>query len=194
MPLTSAQNATLKTNIQANAATVLINGTATAINAVPISPDNCAQIAGWYNLPASPAFTVWRDLPMETILDTISFQNMTPVDAVPAVDLTIQTWIARSLACQGKQFNLQNLTIGRSTAPMKRTNYRAGMQDALTNIPAGAAGALISANWVGVRDGAKFSATNAEKLYATGTGSTASPADLVVEGAITGSDVLTAMS
>jgi hypothetical protein len=136
---------------------------------------------------------------------------MTPVDATPAMTTlpanptaaqnatynnqvaTVHQWNSRSLACQGKQFNLQNLTIGRTTAPMKRTNYRAAMQDCLTNIPAGASGALISANWVGVRDGAKFLATRLEKLLATGAGTQATPSDLSFEGSVSHQDISDAM-
>jgi hypothetical protein len=193
--LTTAQLATLKADIAANTNTVLINGVATQIKLVPASPDNAAQIAGWYNQAASPAWTVWRDLDMAVVLGLITYANMTPLDAVPTTpDLSVQVWIARAQACQGKQFNLQNLTLGRTVAPMKRTNYRAALQDCLTNVPAGASGALLSANWTAVRDAAKGTATNGEKLFSSGTGSAASPADLVVEGALDASDVLTALS
>lgn len=190
MALTLAQLQTLKTSIAANTNTVLYAGSQTAINVVPNNDDGNIAIAGWYNLTAVPDYFVWRDLPMETVLNTITFASMTPSDAVPTADaLTVQIWTARSLSCQGKQFNLQNLTIGRSTAPMKRSNYRAAMQDCLTNIPAGAAGALIAANWVGVRDGAKFTATNAEELFASGAGTTANPSDLSFEGKLSGADI-----
>lgn len=191
--LTPAQLQTLKTNIAANTSTVLIGGVATAINAIPNTGDGNDAIAGWYNQPAAGPWVVWRDLSMETVLGLVSYANMTPLDAVPTdTALNVAIWQARSLACQGKQFNLQNLTISRNTAPMKRTNYRAALQDCLTGLPAGASGALIAANWTGVRDAAKFSATNAEKLFSTGTGSGASPADLVFEGNITLQDIETA--
>ncbi len=190
MPLTSAQLTSLKADIAANANTITFGGQSVAISAVPNNPDGNFAIAAWYNLAASGPYVVWRDLPMETVLNTITFANMTPLDAVPTTpDLTVQVWIARSLSCQGKQFNLQNLINGRTTAPMKKTNYRAAMQDALTNVPAGASGALIAANWVGVRDGAKFNATNAEKLFASGAGTNANPSDLAFEGSLLGSDV-----
>lgn len=194
--LTSAQLSTLKAHIAANTNTIPTGQPwtgsfgGTQVKDVPNSGDGNAAIAGYYNLAASPAFTVWRDLPMETVLNTITFANMTPLDAVPTdTALNTSIWQARALSCQGKQFNLQNLTIGRSTAPMKRSNYRAAMQDCLTNLPAGVNGALVAANWVGVRDAAKFSATNVEKVFATGTGSSGSPADLGYEGTISPDDV-----
>lgn len=194
MPLTAGQLASLKADIAANVNTVTNAGGSVAINALPNNSDANFSIAQWYNQAAAGPFVVWRDVPMETVLGLISYASMTPADAVPSSNAldALLIWQARSLACQGKQFNLQNLTIGRSVAPMKRANYRTAMQDCLTNIPAGAGGNTIAANWTGVRDAAKFSATNAEKLFATGTGSTGSPADLSFEGAITMSDVETA--
>jgi hypothetical protein len=172
---------------------VIYAGVSTAINVVPNNDDGNFAIAAWYNLIAVPDYIVWRDLPMETVLGLITYANMTPVDVVPTTpDLSVQVFMARALTCQGKQFNLQNLTIGRTTAPMKRTNYRAALQDCLTNIPAGVSGALIAANWVGVRDAAKFQAKNIEKLFASGAGTTAAPSDLVVEGNVSVQDVNTA--
>jgi hypothetical protein len=205
--LTTAQLQTLKTDIAANTATVLYGGSQVAINTLPNNGDANFAIAAWYNGVAVPDYIVWRDLAMDKVLDTITFASMTPADAVPTVTglsgnptvaaqatydnqmATLNTWRARSLSCQGKQFNLQNLTIGRTTAPMKKTNYRAAMQDCLTNIPAGASGANIAANWVGVRDGAKFQANRIEKLLATGAGTTATPSDLSHEGTISGDEV-----
>lgn len=194
--LSTAQLATLKAAIEANTNTIPSGYPWTGgfagvqVKDVPNNGDGNAAVAGWYNLATSPAFIVWRNLPMETVLNTITFASMTPLDAVPTdTALNTSIWQARALSCQGKQFNLQNLTIGRSTAPMKRSNYRGAMQDCLTNLPAGANGATIAANWVGVRDAAKFTATNAEKLFATGTGTTNSPADLGYEGSISADDV-----
>ncbi len=201
MPLTPAQLVTFKAAILANTTTIPAGYSwsgsfvGTQIKDVPNSGDGNAAVAGWYNLTAAPAFTVWRDLPMESLLALIDYAKMTPADAVPtATALEVEVWTARALSCQGKQFNLQNLTIGRSTAPMKRTNYRAALQDCLTNIPAGVSGATLAANWTGVRDAAKFSATNAEKLFATGTGSVAVPADLGYEGTVSGDDVSNALN
>lgn len=196
MPLTNGQLTTLKTNIVANTATIPAGQpwsgsfAGTQVKDVPNNDDGNYAVAGWYNLVAAGPWIVWRDLPMDTVLSLITFASMTPADAVPTTPaLTVDVYRARALACQGKQMNLQNLIISRTTAPMKQTSYRAGLQDCLTNIPAGASGALITANWVGVRDAAKFSATNAEKLFSTGTGSSAVPADLVVEGSITAQEV-----
>lgn len=200
MALTPAQLAALKADILANTATIPAGQPWTnafagvQVKNVPNTGDGCVTIAGWYNQTAAPDFYVWRDLPMETVLALIAYANMTPADAVPTdTALNVAIWQARSLACQGKQFNLQNLTIGRSTAPMKRTNYRAALQDCLTAIPAGFSGGSLSANWVGVRDAAKSLARYVEKALATGTGSFASPADLSHEGTVSAMDIESAL-
>ena len=211
--LTAGQKTLLKNDIAANTAVIPAGQPWTnafanvAVQNVPSTPDGNATLAGWYNQIAVPDFVVWRNLPMDTILSLITYAAMTPADAVPSVTTlgsnptsaqqatydnqiaTLGIWRARSLSCQGKQFNLQNLTIGRTSAPMKQANYRAALQDCLTNLPAGASGASIAANWVGVRDAAKFLALYSEKVFATGTGTTATPADLGYEGTITADDV-----
>lgn len=217
MPLTPAQNTTFKAHIAANVNTVpagmpWTNGFAgQAINTLPNDNAGNTTAAGWYNQTASPTFTVWRDIPMDTVLGLITNASMTPADAVPPAPTTLpaapseadqaaysnqmaalEVWKVRSIACQGKQFNLQNLILSRITAPMKKTSYRASLQDCLTNIPAGVGGANIAANWTGVRDAAKSSARYVEQVFATGTGSVVVPADLGYEGSITGDDVETA--
>ncbi len=127
---------------------------------------------------------------MDTVFNLVTLASMTPLDVVPTTpQLTVTVHQARTAVCTGKQINYQNLTLGRSTAPMKFAGYRAALQDCLTNIPAGASGALIAANWVGVRDAAKRLVNNLEKVFATGTGSQATPGDTVVEGNITGDEI-----
>lgn len=197
--LTPTQSAALKTDFEANTAVIPPGQpwtgafAGTQVKDLPNTGDGNAAAAGWYNSAAAPAFVVWRDVPMETILNAVVFANMTPADAVPTgADLAVQVWIARAIACQGKQLNLQALTTGRSSAPMKRANYRAALQDCLTALPAGVAGANVSAGAAAVAAAAKFPATNAEKLFATGAGTTPSPADLGYEGPVTAADVETA--
>jgi hypothetical protein len=136
---------------------------------------------------------------METVLKLVTTANMTPAATLPTTpDLAIQVMMLRHVVCQGKQLSFQGLTVGRTTAPMKTTSYRAALQDCLTNLPASAdvsntvANWMISANWTGIRDAAKFNATYAEKLFATGAGTAAAPSDLAFEGAISPDDVRTA--
>ena len=71
---------------------------------------------------------------------------------------------------------------------------RAGWQDALTNIPAGASGALVSAGWTTVRDTFKRLATRGEKVFATGTGTQATPGVLGWEGSLRDADVVLALN
>lgn len=188
MPLSPAQLAALKTDLAANGNTA--PGTAGPISNLDHTPDNAFAIAAWYNQAAAGPFVVWRDLPMDVVHGLHTPANMTPLGNPPTTpDLTVQVWMARCVTCQGKQLNYQGLTLGRDTAPMKRAGYRAGLQDCLTNVPAGTNGALISAGWVEIRDAAKQNATNAEKLFATGPGTSATPADLSFEGQIAGADI-----
>lgn len=202
MELTEQQKVDLKADILSNTNTIPAgypwSGSFVGVQVKDIpndSGDGNAATAGWYNLAATGPFVVWRDVPMEVILGAISYANMTPADAVPSTpDLALQVFIARALICQGKQFNLQNLTLGRTTAPMKRSNYRNALQDCLSNIPAGLNGAPLGANWPGVRDSAKFSATNAEKLFSSGIGTDATPANLTFEGSISANDVNEALT
>jgi hypothetical protein len=197
MILTQAQLTTLKTDILANTNTVTYQGSSVQIkNLLFANGDACDAAAAWYSLTAAGPWIVWRDLPMDTVRSLITYAAMTPADNPDGT----QVWANRSLACQGKQFNLQNLTIGLTVANMKRTNYRAALQDCLTAIPAGAGGSSIAANWTGVRDAAKFSATNAEKVLSTGTGTNANPADLPIgigdqaAGTLTGQNVQDAIN
>lgn len=218
MSLSPAQLAVLKTDILANTATIPAGYPWTGgfagvqVKDVPNNGDGNFAVAGWYSQVASPAYVVWRDLPMETVLAIIAFANMTPVDAVPSVTslpsnptaaqnatynnqmAAVHIWNARNGICQSKQMNLQNLIISRTTAPMRQSSYRSAVQDCLTSLPAGANGLTLAANWVGVRDAAKFSALYVEKLFATGAGTFASPADLAYEGAIDANDVENALN
>lgn len=129
-------------------------------------------------LNADGALAVWRTaVPTKVLFDQIVWANLTPSDAPDGS----QTWQCRSLACQGKQFNLQLIFASRETIDPSKVNVRAGLQDALTNVPSGAGGATVSAGWVNVRTAMQRVATNCEAIFAN-TG--ASPASLVVEGEI----------
>lgn len=160
--MTSAQLATLKADI-------LADGT---LNAFPNNSDGNTAIAAIYNAAASPNYFVWRtDVPVQDVYDQIAWANLTPTDAPD----TTQQWLNRAMQCQGKQFNLQILVQGQSRINAGKLNVRAGLQDALTNVPSGVSGALVSAGWVNVRDNALArKATRVEKLFASGgTGATA---------------------
>jgi len=181
MALTTAQLQAIKADIVGDS----------TLNANPNTPDGNSAIAAAYNLLASPNFFVYRtDIPLSDIYDQITWANLTPIDAPDGT----QTWANRSLACQGKQFNLQlMLSGGQLTANASKANVRAGLQDALTNVPSATGTGTQSAGWVNVRDNALArKSTRGEKLLATLTqnGSTAAlAATLTFEGALTYHDI-----
>lgn len=127
-------------------------------------------------LNTNSTLDVWRtSVSTQVLFDQITWANLTPAEA-PNGTLD---WQCRSLACQGKQFNLQLIFASRDTIDASKSNVRAGLQDALTNVPSGLAGALVSAGWVGVRTAMQRKATVLEAIFAN-TQNT--PASLVVEG------------
>lgn len=73
MSLSPAQLQTLKSDLAANASTVLINGQPVAIKDVPAGPQNADTVAAWYVGDASPAFWVWRSaITRQNVLYSIS--------------------------------------------------------------------------------------------------------------------------
>lgn len=127
-------------------------------------------------LNASSTLDVWRtSVSTQVLFDQITWANLTPNDPP---DGTL-AWQCRSLACQGKQFNLQLIFASRDTIDPSKANMRACLQDALTNVPSGQAGALVSAGWVPVRTAMQRKATVLESIFANTQNTTAS---LVVEG------------
>jgi hypothetical protein len=176
--LTPAQQATLKAAILADS----------TLNAQPNSPDGAFEIARLLNLEASPAFYVWRTTtPAGEIMDAIAWSKLTPAGR----DAT-QAWANRSLECQGRQFNIQTILGFRDQITTGKARVRTGLQDALEAVPSLANGNTQDAGWVNVEPIIKRKANGAEKLFATGTGSLASPASLVFEGQLTYLDVLDA--
>lgn len=179
-----------------NANTILVNDSLVAISAIlgfSNRNDLAGDVAGWYNLAAAGPFVVWRDIDISVVQDNAILANMTPLGTPPTTpDSAMQAWIARCVTCQGKQLNYHSLTVGRTKAPMKLAGYRAALQDCLTQIPAGTNGALIAAGWSAIEGAAKFNATNAERIFATGTGTTGSPGNLGPEGELTPAEVIAA--
>jgi hypothetical protein len=166
-----------------------------ALNGLPMTSDGATAIVAAYSVIVAPDFFVYRTrIPVQEIYDQIQWAKMTPTDAPDGT----AAWTNRSLACQGKQFNLQLLLQGsQQSIDGTKSNVRAGLQDALTNVPSGVSGVTQAANWVGVRDNALArKATRAEKLFAStanGNGATAATAaTMVVEGALSVDDVMSA--
>jgi hypothetical protein len=174
MPLTPAQLSTLKTHIAANTNQVLYGGVLTNINAVPNNSDGNLAIADWYNLTASPDFWVWR-----------TSVEKKEVTTQVSVDGTTFTWagngfISRSvgeLECWNQLFN-SSLTCNPSLPNVRQ---------AFTDIFSGTGNA--AANRTHLLASGRRKATFTEKMFATGTGSTASPATMSFEGGVTASEI-----
>lgn len=155
-----------------------------------------AVVASILNVVESAFFVYRTGIPVAEVFDAVVWANFTPSDAVPTdTALNLAIYQARQLACQTKQMNLQTiLTASQGAVNGSKALTRAGLQDALTNLPSGTAGAFRSAGWVTIRDSVLArAATRAEKLYANkanGNGSTAQAAALLVfEGFVSAEDV-----
>lgn len=138
------------------------------LNAIPNTSDGGAAIAVLYNLPASPVYRVWRtDIPVKDV----------------KLGVVWTEYIGRSAGEQNAfTFMLLNGTLNAADA-----NIRQGIID----IFSGPSGSQTRTNLTNL---AKRDATRLEKLFATGTGSEASPATMAVnvEGLLPVQDVLTA--
>lgn len=184
MSLTTAQLQALKAAVAADP----------TLGQIAHTPDNAGLVADAFNQDAAGPFVVWRSgVPADSVFNAITWASMTPNDAVPTdTALNVQVWSARSLACQGKQFNLQTLLTGKATVACGLARIRNAFQDALQNVPSGNNGNAKDAGWAAVMAAFQRNASRAEKLYASGTGTAASPADLGWEGTLAYTDVVNA--
>lgn len=156
------------------------------------TPDNNVAIANAFNQNATPDFYVWKtSVSVEDVQNAIIYANMTPAQTPDGTQL----WANKALHAQGKQFNLQNLMLGRDYVNPSRTNVRAAFQDCLTGLPTKADGTNQAAGWTAVEASFKRLATRGEKLYVTGgNGAVGSPASLTFEGLLDYQDVELARS
>lgn len=158
MILTDAQIATLAADMQANAASLNLG-------------DTIGQ-AAFYNADASPDYIVWNpSTSTKDVMDAITWANLTPADAPDGT----AAWTNRALACQGKQFNIQTMLVGRDIIDATKANLVAGLQDALTSVPSGASGTTKSGGWANVKVALTRKASRLEKLFATGNGTASNP-------------------
>lgn len=134
-----------------------------AFSGVPHNSDGAWLVAAAYNLQASPDFYVWRT----SVLTSECKLAMNWVEYISRSDAERDAW----------QFMLSNGEINAADA-----NVRQGIQD----IFSGPQGAVTRAALVAL---AKRLATRAEKLFASGTGSEASPATMAFEGNLSYQDV-----
>jgi hypothetical protein len=168
MPLTSGQLTTLKADIQAD-------GT---LNSFPNNPDGNTAIATAYNLASSPDFWVWR-----TRVTRSEYVNEASVDAT-TFNWTGTGFITRS---QGERDAFRELFNHTGSVNPSLPNVR----QAFTDIFSGGT-APAPANRTHMATVSRRKATRGEKLFSTGTGSTAVPAVMAFEGALTFEDVAAA--
>jgi hypothetical protein len=187
MTLTTAQYQTLKTAINAETDPTFVGYRQTG---------QTGAMANWYNLAAVPAFAVWRtDAPVSAILDGITWTNFTPTDVADGSGLHTE----RVLITQTKQMNLQTMVFGRDTIDASKANIRAGLRDAVIQLPTGASGAAVSAggaSGINVLTPCTRSASNAEKVFAGAPATTGSvTANLLGwEGKLTDADIVQALN
>lgn len=136
--------------------------------AQPLNSDGAFAIADALNQVAAPAFIVWRT---SVMLDEVSQSdtfNWTEVDGLSVGKARIWEWL----------FDNSSQSMNPSKA-----NVRAG----IINCWSGNAARLVVQ--AAILDISKRAATRAEKILATGTGTTASPAVMGFEGPLSYSDV-----
>ena len=134
---------------------------------------NNSQMLVWFNEPASPEFVVWRKQVSREALEEDDAFNWTVVDNLST----------------GSKYRIWDWMFGsKGYINPSKANIRAG----------------IAATWVGnaqllavramVLAKCKRAATKAEKLFATGTGSTESPAVMDFEGQVSIDDIRAAVA
>jgi hypothetical protein len=152
---------------------------------------NTGAMAAFFNQPS--AFWVWRpSTPSASIMEVITWASFTPLDAADGTAI----YTNRALVCALKRDNLWAMLTqsGLNTAQL---GVRNNLSDALQNVPAGAAGALLDAGWLGagkVKAAISRLATKGENLFTTGTGTANTPGLLGVEGDVTNENVYTALA
>ena len=136
-----------------------------ALNSVPNTLDGAWEIATLLNLVATPYFIVWKT---NVAIDEIMRNGMdwARVDNLSVGKARIWEWMTKL-----------------NTINAAKPNIRAGIDAAWVGTAADLA--VRAAVYVHC----KRTATVVEKLFATGTGSDASPATMVLEGAISPQDV-----
>lgn len=165
--LSPAQLSTLKTAIQADDAF-------NAFEAAP-SPDGAFAVADAFNLPAAVDFWVWR-----------TFVADAEIYEVTTGDGTTWSWSIYIARSQGERDAWRQMVNMKGGINASLPNVRTGIAD----IFSGAPGAAQRTHLLTV---GRRKTTRAEKLLATGTGSTAVPGLLVFEGHLVYQDILNAM-
>ena len=159
MALTDAQKVTLKAHILANPDAIVI---------AALTDGSHAVLAEWYSSAASPAFIVWKShLDTNSIVDSTAFSGA-------------GGFIARTAG----EREAYALLVSRGSINPSLATIRQKFSDIFSGSGVGAPEtrtALLALS--------KLSALNVEKVFATGTGTDASPATLVYEGPVYVSDI-----
>ena len=166
-------------------------------DAIPHNSDGDFAIALALNLPDASNTQVWNTTtPTDKIFDALTWSNYTPNDAPDGTAI----YTNRVLVAQTKQMNLQNMLSGRQTINMAHVQTRAGLRDAVVNLPTGAGGANVQV--AGASGVTALTAclrptlaTRFEKLFSAGSSTTGSvTADvLTLEGQVSYQDVQAAL-
>ena len=164
--LTTTQLVALKADILADP----------AFTSIPNNEDGAVTIANAYNLPAALDFWVWR-----------TRVSQEEIVGVTTPDNTVWSWTIYIGRSQGERDGWREMFADTGAINFSRLNVRQGLQD----IFSGAGGLAQRTHLLAT---GRRKSTRAEKLFAAGTGSTASPATLSVEGSLSYQDVLTARS
>jgi cytoskeletal protein CcmA (bactofilin family) len=136
------------------------------LNQIPKTYDGAYALADALKVEASPAFVVWRTSVSAEEIMSNGFV-WTAVDALTVGKARIWDWMTRY-----------------GTINPSKINVRQGMADAF-----GAASAMAT----GIMPHLKRNANILEKLFATGTGTTATPGTMVIEGSLSYQEVHEAM-
>lgn len=166
MNFTSAQLAVLKTDI------------VSSFPGVPNNPDRNSVIAAAYTLAASPDFWVWRTrVSKDELVGSLS------------VDGTSFSWVGAGYItrAQGERDAFNAIFDSQGQVNPSIDNVRTAFGDIFSGAVAPA-----PANRTHLLTVARRKATRLEKLFSVGTGSTAVPAKLVLEGNVTYTDIGTA--
>lgn len=171
MSLTPSQLTALKNDIDADP----------SLSGLANTPDNNQAIATVYNAEASPSFYVYR-----TRVSESEYTDSSGVDVANGNATTNWSWTAFINRSVGEREAWSRMFQRGFINPSA-----ANVRQAFTDIFSGAGGAA-QRNHLAVVSLRK--ATRAEKLFATGAGSFASPAAMTFEGSLTYQDVNQARS
>lgn len=129
MNLNSTQRASLL-------AAIVADGTANGYR----TAGDAFSLKAWCNAPG--AVNVWRtDAPVSAIIDSITWSSYTPNDPPDST----ATYTNRALLAQTKQMNMQLMLQGRTALDASRANIRAGLRDAVIQLPTGVNGGMVVA-------------------------------------------------